>query len=120
MSFSLNTYFDKVWWISYLLLTLNFIIAIPIPYNNNIGMEINHIVIPLPSGVITAPKMIIIKSAYLKFFIQNWRLTRPLAERINITSGNWKEIPNAMKNCSTKLMKSEMFRNVRTPIDCPY
>jgi hypothetical protein len=61
---------------------------IPIKYKASIGIEINHIVIPLPSGVIIAPKMIIISKANFKFFIQKFNPTNPLNERKNITSGS--------------------------------
>jgi hypothetical protein len=57
-------------------------------YNNIMGMETNHMVRPLPSGVINAPKIIINIKAYLKFFIQNLLSIRPVNDRIYIISGS--------------------------------
>jgi hypothetical protein len=45
-------------------------------------------VIPLPSGVITAPKIIIIKNAYLKFFTQKSIPTTPVNEIKYIINGS--------------------------------
>ena len=51
------------------------------------GPAINHIVTPLPSGVIMAPKMTIITIAYLIFFLQKSASTIPDADIAYITSG---------------------------------
>jgi hypothetical protein len=99
---------------------LNFINKIPIKYNNNIGTEINHIVSPLPSGVITAPKITIAINAYLKFFNQNFVPINPVKERIYIINGSWKASPNAIKNWSTKLTNSFMLKKDKIPKDWPY
>ena len=53
----------------------------PATYNVNIGPAINHIVIPLPSGVITAPKITITTIAYRIFFRQNDTSIIPEAEQ---------------------------------------
>jgi len=60
----------------------------PIVYNNSIGIEINHMVTPLPSGVIKAPNNTINIMAYLKFFIQNLLSIKPVKERIYIIRGS--------------------------------
>ena len=75
-----------------------FIIKIPKKYSNNIGIEINHMVSPLPSGVMTAPKTTININAYLKFLSQNLLPIKPVNDKIYIINGNWNEIPNAIKN----------------------
>jgi len=80
----------------------------------------NHIVTPLPSGVITAPKITIITIAYLIFFLQKFESTIPDADIAYITSGSWNENPNANKNCKTKVTKSIMFKKVTSPADSPY
>ncbi len=110
----------EIFYIIFFLPVCIFIDKIPIRYNTIIGMAINHIVTPLPSGVTKAPKIMIIIKAYLKFFIQKFNPIKPDNERIYIINGNWKEIPNAMKNCKTKLINSFIFRNERTPSDWPY
>ena len=80
----------------------------------------NHMVIPLPSGVIKAPNIIIRIKAYLKFFIQNLLLIKPVSEITYIINGNWNDIPKAIKNCRIKLINSLIFKKERIPIDCPY
>lgn len=67
---------------------LSFIDNIPSIYSSNIGPEMNHMVIPLPSGVITAPKIMIISSAYLKFLNQKSKPTKPAKEIANIINGS--------------------------------
>ena len=49
----------------------------PAKYNAIIGNDTNHIVTPLPSGVITAPKTMMAIIAYLKFLLQNLASTNP-------------------------------------------
>jgi len=44
------------------------------------GSETNRIVSPLPSGVTTATKIVIIMIAYLKFFCQNFESVKLLRE----------------------------------------
>ena len=66
----------------------DFITNIPKRYSNSIGIEINHMVRPLPSGVITAPKITIDISAYLKFFNQNLDPTKPVKDMIYIIRGS--------------------------------
>lgn len=65
-----------------------FIIRIPKEYSNNIGMEMNHMVRPLPSGVITAPKIIMNINAYLKFLSQNLLSIKPVNDKVYIINGN--------------------------------
>ena len=64
------------------------ITKIPRRYSNSIGIEINHMVSPLPSGVMTAPKSTIAISAYLKFFIQNLVPIKPVKDMIYIIRGS--------------------------------
>jgi hypothetical protein len=47
---------------------------------SNQGSATNRIVIPLPSGVTTAPKIVIIMIAYLKFSCQNFESVKLLRE----------------------------------------
>jgi hypothetical protein len=68
--------------------TFIFIIKIPKEYSNNIGIEMNHMVRPLPSGVITAPNIIIKTNAYRKFFNQNRLSIKPVNDKIYIINGN--------------------------------
>ncbi len=68
--------------------TFAFITNIPKRYSNSIGIEINHMVSPLPSGVITAPKITIAISAYLKFFNQNLAPIKPVKDMIYIIRGS--------------------------------
>ncbi len=65
-----------------------FIIKIPRKYSNNIGIETNHMVRPLPSGVITAPKITISINAYLKFLNQNLLSIKPVNDKTYISNGN--------------------------------
>jgi hypothetical protein len=65
-----------------------FITNIPKRYSNSIGIEINHMVSPLPSGVMTAPKITIAMSAYLKFFNQNLVPIKPVKDMIYIIRGS--------------------------------
>jgi hypothetical protein len=60
----------------------------PIAYRAIIGKAINHIVTPLPSGVIIAPNTEIIISAYLKFFSQNFESVTPLMDNTYIMTGS--------------------------------
>ena len=50
-------------------------------YNAIIGPEINHIVTPLPSGVIAAPTITMATIAYLMLFLQNFASVNPDFER---------------------------------------
>ena len=95
-------------------------IIMPAVYNAIIGPAINHIVTPLPSGVIIAPKMTMITIAYRIFFLQKSVSVAPDADMAYITRGNWNENPNASKNCSTKVTKSITLRKVTRPADSPY
>ena len=52
------------------------------------GIETNHMVRPLPSGVITAPKITINISAYLKFLNQNLLSIKPVNDKAYISNGN--------------------------------
>ena len=94
--------------------------TMPAKYNAIIGNDTNHIVTPLPSGVITAPNTIMAIIAYRKFLLQNLASTKPERLTAYIMSGNWNEIPNANKNCKTNVTKSIIFKKVTNPADSPY
>jgi hypothetical protein len=49
----------------------------PAKYNPIIGPATNIIVTPVPSGVMTAPKIIMMTIAYLTFFLQKSLSTIP-------------------------------------------
>ena len=76
-------------------------------------------VMPLPSGVIIAPKITKRIIAYLKFFLQKRALSTPVSAIAYIIMGSSKVIPNYKKNCNTKEIKLSIFRNVSTPMACP-
>lgn len=92
----------------------------PTKYNTIIGMDINHIVIPLPSGVIMAPNITIMTIVYLILFFQNFLSTIPILVVVYITNGNSKDIPNAKRNCKTNVTKSVILKNVVIPAYSPY
>lgn len=60
----------------------------PITYRAIMGRATNHIVTPLLSGVITAPKIVMIIIAYLKFFCQNFESVRPPKDSAYINTGS--------------------------------
>ena len=92
----------------------------PAKYNPIIGPATNIIVTPVPSGVIIAPKIMMITIAYLAFFLQKSLSTIPDIEIAYMINGSWKENPNANKNCNTKVTNSITFRNVTSPAESPY
>src|SRR5574340_574481 len=94
--------------------------AMPMRYNTIMWPATNHMVTPLPSGVMAAPKMTIAIMAYRMLFLQNFGSINPDAVSAYIISGNWNDIPNARMNWSTNVMKSIMFRNVTKSADWPY
>jgi len=73
---------------AYLTQTLRSIMIIPVTYSSIIGPAMNHIVTPLPSGVMAAPKIAIARIAYRMFFLQKSEPTAPDADTAYITSGN--------------------------------
>ena len=92
----------------------------PAKYNPIIGPATNIIVTPVPSGVMTAPKIMMITIAYLAFFLQKSLPTISDIDIAYMTSGSWNENPNANKNCNTKVTNSITFRKVTNPADSPY
>ena len=80
------------------------------------GPATNHIVIPLPSGVIMAPNITKIKAAYLKFFLQNLGFITPVSDIAYMKIGSSNAIPNPRKNCSTNEIKSLILRKVSAPM----
>ena len=101
-------------------LALLSIASIPIRYNAIIGPATNHIVSPLPSGVIIAPKITKTIIAYRKLCLQNLGSIRSVNEIAYIIIGSSNAIPKPRKNCSTNDIKSLILRNVSTPIAWPY
>src|SRR5690348_11132092 len=93
---------------------------IPNAYSPIIGIAINHIVTPLPSGVISAPNIAIITIAYLKFLLQNLESNKPANDNPYIITGNWNANPNPIMNWSANVMKSLIVTNVSAPTDSPY
>lgn len=85
-----------------------------------IGIDTNHMVTPLPSGVITAPNITIITIEYRIFFFQKFLPTMPILLVAYISNGNSNDIPNANRNCRTNVTKSVIFKNVMIPAYCPY
>lgn len=69
-------------------LSLRTIIYVPDIYSNNIGNTMNHMVMPLPSGVTNALKIIMIRTAYLNLSFQNWASTNPSDDIVYITIGS--------------------------------
>ena len=67
------------------------------------GPVMSHIVIPLPSGVITAPNITKIITEYLKFFRQNEASVTPVKEIAYIKIGSSNAIP--MPKETVKQMK---------------
>ena len=62
--------------------------SMPIAYRAIIGNAMNHIVTPLPSGVIIAPNTVMIIIAYLKFLCQNFESVAPLSDNTYIMTGS--------------------------------
>lgn len=60
-----------------MLLSFSFLLMAKMPtaYRAIMGSATNHIVTPLPSGVIIAPKTVMIIIAYLKFFARTLNLS---------------------------------------------
>ena len=92
----------------------------PAMYRAIRGKATTVIVTPLPSGVIAAPKTKSIKTAILRFSLQNFGSTIPKDERTIMIMGSWKAIPKATRKVITKDMKLSMVRKVVTPIAKPY
>ena len=94
--------------------------AIPAAYSAIIGPAMNHIVTPLPSGVMAAPNMTMATTAYRMLDRQNRAPTAPEAVAAYIASGSWNDRPNARRNWRTNPTKSITFRKVTRPADSPY
>ena len=62
--------------------------TMPAKYNAIIGSDTNHIVTPLPSGVITAPKTMMAIIAYRMFLLQNLESIKPERLTAYIMRGN--------------------------------
>ena len=62
--------------------------SMPARYNAIIGPAINHMVTPLPSGVIIAPKITIATIAYQRFRLQNFESVIPDMLIAYIASGS--------------------------------
>ena len=58
--------------------------------------------------------------AHRIFLRQNLISTNPEEETAYIINGSSNEMPNAKRNCNTKVIKSTMLRKVTRPEDCPY
>ena len=73
-----------------MLLSFSFLLMAKMPtaYRAIMGNATNHIVTPLPSGVIIAPKIVMIIIAYLKFLCQNLESVRPLKDNPYINTGS--------------------------------
>src|ERR687895_704646 len=84
------------------------------------GIDTNHIVTPLPSGVISAPKMTRMSTAYRKFLRQNLGEIVPVSDMPYISIGSWKAIPKPRKNCITNEIKLLIVRKVATLRASPY
>ena len=80
----------------------------------------NHIVTPLPSGVISAPKMTRIRRAYRKFVRQNLGEMVSVSDMPYISIGSWKAKPKPRKNCITNEIKLLIVRKVATLRASPY
>ena len=80
----------------------------------------NHIVTPLPSGVIAAPNITMATTAYRMLDRQNLAPTIPEALAAYIASGSWNDTPNARRNWRTNPTKSITLRKVTSPDDSPY
>src|SRR5215204_289474 len=84
------------------------------------GIDTNHIVTPLPSGVISAPKMTRMSTAYRKFVRQNLGEIVSVSDMPYISIGSWKEIPKPRKNCSTNEIKLLIVKKVSALRAWPY